>query len=296
MVRASIIIVEYNTVRHMPRCLASLERLVISPDEFEVLVVDNGSPTPARPLLQRFPWIRLLETGENLGYAGACNAALAHCRGDAIITLNPDTQVEPDWLHAMLAPFTASDIGAVGCKIYYPNTRILQHAGGIVLPCGRSEHRGRGEIDLGQYDEIADMPYVCGASFAVSRKLIGKIGYFSTVFHPAYYDDTDFCFRAWRAGYRVVYTPHAVISHEEWAASDSAAMTAFRLSEVSRVRYIARNYSIPEVLLRFIPEELAFELAPDRTLVERSVTLRAYLQGVLSAFKERPIPPAMIRN
>jgi len=66
-VRPSIVIVEYNTLRHLPRCLESLARLHVAPGEHEVLVVDNGSPTPARELAERFPWIRLLETGETSG-------------------------------------------------------------------------------------------------------------------------------------------------------------------------------------------------------------------------------------
>jgi GT2 family glycosyltransferase len=292
VLRASIVIIEYNTLRHLPACLASIRRMTMNPDEYEVLVVDNGSPTPPRKLVREFPWVRFLRTGENLGFAGGCNAALPHCRADVVVSLNPDTEVDRGWLLGMLAPFSEPTVGVVGCKIVYPGSNILQHAGGIVLPCGRSEHRGRGERDLGQYDATQDVPYVCGASLAVRRSVIDEIGYFSTAYFPAYYDDTDLCARARAAGHRVVYTPGAVLWHHEWAASDTKALQHFRLSEVSRIRFIARNYSLPEVLLRFVPEEVAFQLAPDRSFAERAIALGAYVKGALTAWKHRPTPGA----
>lgn len=283
VLRASVIIVEYNTLAHLGRCLASLRAMAMPRDEYEVIVVDNGSPTPARPLVGSFPWVRLVETGSNLGFAGGNCAGLEHCRAEVVIALNPDTEVDAGWLAAMLRPFAEPTVGIVGCKIYYPSTRILQHAGGIVLPCGRSEHRGRGERDLGQYDYQTEVPYVCGASLAVRRSVIERIGFFATAYHPAYYEDTELCLRARQAGFRVVFAPDAVVFHHEWAASESDALRSFRLSEVSRIRYVARNYGLAEIVTRFLPEEIAFQLAGDRFRGERRIAARAYLQGVLTA-------------
>ncbi|MBI2892441.1 MAG: glycosyltransferase family 2 protein [Deltaproteobacteria bacterium] len=283
MLRASVIIVEYNTLRHLGRCLSSLGQMAMPAEEYEVIVVDNGSPTPARPLVGGFPRVRLVETGRNLGFAGGNCAALPSCNADVVVALNPDTEVEPGWLAAMLRPFADPGVGIVGCKIYYPSTRILQHAGGIVLPCGRSEHRGRGERDVGQYDRQVDVPYVCGASLAVRRSVIERIGFFSTAYHPAYYEDTELCLRAWQAGYRVVFAPDAVVFHHEWAASEADALGSFRLSEVSRIRYIMRNYRLRDVVTRFLPEELAFQLAGDRFPTERRIAALAYLKGALTS-------------
>ena len=124
-IRASIVIVEYASRAHLPACLDSLRALEYPPDDLEVVVVDNGSPTPVRDLRDRYPWVRFIETGENLGFAGGCNAGVEACTGETIVALNPDVTVQPAWLRAILAPLADAAVGIVGCKVYYPGTRVL---------------------------------------------------------------------------------------------------------------------------------------------------------------------------
>ncbi len=282
--RASIIVVEFNTGAFLERCLSSLERLEMPREDFEVIVVDNASPTPVDAIEARMARVRFLRSETNLGFAGACAMALGHCRGDIVLTLNPDAEAEPTWLHGMLSPFADPRIGVVGCKVYYPGTRILQHAGGLLLPNGRTEHRGRGEEDVGQYDELEDVAYVTGASIAVRREVIDRVGFFSPVYFPAYFEETELCVRARAAGYRVVYTPEAAIYHREAAASGGSATTAFlRMYHASRVRFVLRNYTARELVGRVVPSEIAFQLEPGRSSMERFLCLRAYVLGALTA-------------
>src|SRR5437899_2944151 len=168
-------------------------------EDYEVIVVDNGSPTPAQSIAGGFaPNVRLIETGRNLGFAGACHVGLSHARGDAIALLNPDCEVDPGWLPNVIRPLADETIGVVGSKIYYHGTRILQHAGALLAENAVSAHRGRGEEDAGQYDEPADVDYVTGAAMAVARRTIERerVGFLATAYHPVYYEDSELCLRA----------------------------------------------------------------------------------------------------
>lgn len=285
-VRASVIVVEYDTGHTLGACLDSLERLSARRDDLEVVVVDNDSPTPVVELVAAYPRVRLVRSPRNLGFAGGQALGLSQCSGDVIIALNPDAEVHPDWLGGMLAPFEDPAVGVVGCKIYYPDTRILQHAGGVVFGNGRTEHRGRGEVDVGQYDRLEDVPYVTGASLAVRREVIDRVGYFCAAYFPAYYEETELCLRARRAGYRVVYTPEAVVYHHEAVASGGGATPSF-LSRyhTGRIRYVVRNYPVSDLLRRFLPAEIAFQANVSRA--ERRICFRSYVRGVLS----RNAPP-----
>lgn len=287
-VRASIVIVEYSTRTYLPRCLDSIRALDFPRDEVEVLVVDNASPTPFRAIAADFPWVRLLESRENLGFAGACCLALPECRGDAVVLVNPDVEVHPGFLLEVLAPLSDPEIGIVGSKIYYPGTRVLQHAGGLLFPNGRSEHRGRGEPDVGQYDELEDVDYVTGAAMAIRRDVIDRVGFVSPAYFPAYYEETELCVRARAAGLRVVYAPRAVVSHHEAVASGGGGGETFlRRYHTNRIRFVLRNYSLFDLVSRFLPAEAAFQRSLEHAPVERGICVRAYAQALVSVIRQR---------
>ena len=206
MTRLSIIIVEYATLEHLPDSLGAIFRSAVPDDLYEVIVLDNASPTPVTEALrERFPRVRWLKARENLGFAGGCAAALEHARGEIVASVNPDCEVRPGWIGAVLAPFARDPrVGVVGSKLLYPGTRVLQQVGGRIYSNGRSEHLGAGELDSGQHDVLRDVQYVCGAAFAVRRETIQDVGFLSSVYFPAYYEETELCVRARAASWRVI--------------------------------------------------------------------------------------------
>ena len=287
--RASIIVVEHGTARHLPGCLEALFSSELPPDHFEVIVLDNASPTPIESGLRaRFPHVRWLEARRNLGFAGGCGAAYRVARGVLIMSVNPDCEVHPGWIGSMLEPF-ASDarVGVVGGKLLYPGGNVLQHAGGRLFSNGRSEHIGEGEVDAGQHDAIRDVDYVCGAGFAVRRSTIEEVGFLSSVYFPAYYEETELCVRARAAGWRVVFTPHAIATHEQAVASGGAATAAYiERYHRGRTRFLLRN-RLPSSLTQTVLGELAFlRAAPP---AERTICVRAWLGSLRDAWRERPV-------
>jgi GT2 family glycosyltransferase len=282
----TVIVVEYATRPFLPRCLDSLRAQEVAPEQLEVIVVDNASPTPADDLVADYPWVRFLRSPKNLGFAGGCGLALPETRGAFIGIVNPDCVLHPSWVREVLAPMSDETIGIVGSKIYYPDSRILQHTGGILFANGRSEHRGRGEPDVGQYDVLEDQPYVTGAAMAIRREVLDRVGFFSPEYFPAYYEETELCLRARRAGFRVVYAPAAIAWHQEAVASGGGATSTFlRRYHVNRLRFVARNYSLREIVESFLPSEVAFQrrLGPDSE--ERLICLQAYVEGLRSLLR-----------
>ena len=282
--RVSVLIVEYASRTYLPACLEALEASTLARDRFEIIVVDNASPTPVGDLAKSFPNVRFVTSRRNLGFAGGNLLAYRYARGEHIALVNPDAIAAPDWLSRVLQPFVLPKVGVVGSKMLHPSTRVLQHAGGVLFPNGRSEHRGRGQNDVGQYDTLADVDYVCGAAIAVSRELIDEIGFLSPAYYPAYYEETELCVRARRAGFRVVYAPDAVVEHHEVVASGGArASTYLRRYHENRVRFVIRNYSPREIVRRFLPEEARF-IARGCPASERRICFSAYLDALRGAW------------
>jgi hypothetical protein len=121
---ATVVIVNWNGAHLLPACLDGLAKQV-APFAFETWVVDNGSTDGSLALLaERYPWVRALPTGENLGFAGGNNFALRQVTTPYAVLLNTDAVAEPDWLANLLAPFDAAGgsgmpLGAVTGKVVF---------------------------------------------------------------------------------------------------------------------------------------------------------------------------------
>jgi GT2 family glycosyltransferase len=121
-VRATVVIVNWNGAHLLPACLDAVAKLQTS-FRFETWVVDNASSDGSEELLRtRYPDVRVLQTGANLGFAGGNNAALRQVTTPFAVLLNNDATPEPDWLENLLSPFDAPDgdqLGAVTGKVVF---------------------------------------------------------------------------------------------------------------------------------------------------------------------------------
>lgn len=160
--------------------------------------------------------IRLVRNKTNLGYLLSCNKAAAVARAPYLYFLNNDTQVLPDWLDPMLALLSEqADVGAVGAKLLYPDGR-LQEAGGIIWRDASGWNFGRHESASNPaYNYIREVDYCSGAALLVKRSVFLGLGGFDERYVPAYYEDTDLCFRLRRIGLSTLYQPAAQVVHFE---------------------------------------------------------------------------------
>ncbi|MBN1593347.1 MAG: glycosyltransferase family 2 protein [Candidatus Coatesbacteria bacterium] len=253
--KVAVILLSLNGEKVIAPCLKSLFESDYS--NIEVIVVDNGSSDSTAAIVrERFPRAKLISTGENLGFAGGNNVGLAATDADIVILLNDDTTVRPNMV-SEIANFMASDpdAGIVGCKILYPDGKTIQHAGAAVLPNGLTKHYGYGETDEGQFERVFDVAYVTGAAIAIRREVMDKIGHLDAGYFPIYFEEVEYCERARRAGFRVVYLPSAVLLHYESQVTVKASFGFYVRYHLGRLRFVLKNFT-GKKMLRFMKEEI----------------------------------------
>ena len=281
---ASVVVLTYNSARFIGPCLASLARMTSAP--VEIIVVDNhsadGSAAAARTAAAEVSLeIRLIELRQNRGCAGGNNAGWRAARGEFVVFLNPDTEVTPSFVDALVAPmWTDASIGITGAKIYYPGTRTIQHAGGIIHPNAMTNHYGAGEEDIGQHDKLRDCAYVTGAGFAVRRSVLERLGGFDEDYYPAYFEETDLCSRVQRAGLRVVYVPGAVLYHHESVSLVVNSPRFRRLYQRMRILYCLKNFSVRN-WVQFVRFERWWMMHEPAARGHRLEQVRAYAEALL---------------
>jgi GT2 family glycosyltransferase len=240
MMRISIVVLAWNGAAFLENCLRAL---VEQNQDAEIIVVDNASTDDSIAVVQKFlPRVQLIRNTANLGFAGGTNVGIRAATGDAIVLLNQDTVVQPGWLRAIADTFDDATIGIVGCKSLYPDARGIQHAGGVVEPgTAQTRHIGWGEQDAGQYDSLSEPDYVTGAAFAIRRAVVERLGGLDEKFFPVFYEEVDYCYRARRAGFRVVYQPRAVLHHHETTTFpvNYARAAAYQRN---RIRFVLRHW------------------------------------------------------
>jgi GT2 family glycosyltransferase len=219
---------------------------------FEVILADNGSSDGSvEHVTGRYPAVRILRMGSNLGFASGNNCAMRAALGADLVLLNNDTRVQPGWLHALTAA-AASDprVGAVTSKLVFADRpQVLQNTGLLLLSDGGGGDRGTGEVDRGQYDRREEVFGFCGAAALLRRDALDDAGMFDETFF-AYYEDTDLSWRLRLRGWKILFEPAAVVWHAHSATSreGSAFFTfhadrnrLFTLVKDARPRFVVRS-------------------------------------------------------
>jgi len=279
----SIVILTWNSANFIETCLESLSWQTYRP--FEVIVADNASKDGTLKKAKECPQCgivkKFLANERNLGCAGGNNVGWRASSGEIVVILNPDTVVEKTWLEELAGALQSDPEAAVaGCKIYYPNSHILQHAGGKIHPNGMTTHLGNGEEDKGQYDELRTVDYVTGAALAVKRKILEEIGGFDEDYDPAYFEETDFCYKVRKKGCKVIYVPKSVLYHYESPGLTKNSPRFYEMYYKMRFRFVLKNFSVKDLLFRFLPFELKWMLFEPAARGFRLMQLRAYLHGL----------------
>jgi len=209
----SVVIPNWNGKVFLDTCLDALRHQTY--DTLEVLIVDNASADGSQAYIrEQYPEVRLLELPENRGFTGACNAGMEAAQGDYIALLNNDTEVDPNWVQAVVDAFeNHADVGIIASKMLLFDRRDHIHtAGDGFTQDGRPFNRGVWEKDEGQYDTEEFVFSACGGSSVYRRILLDEIGLLDDDYFFLM-EDVDFSWRAQIAGWRVLYTPRAIVYH-----------------------------------------------------------------------------------
>ncbi|MHB8594936.1 MAG: glycosyltransferase family 2 protein, partial [Acidimicrobiales bacterium] len=219
--RVTLIIPFRDQAALTARCLASLDA---DPgyDNYELVLVDNGSTEPETMALRDrlgAPGIRVLEYPGTFNWSVVNNLAAAAGSGELLLFMNNDVEASrPGWLHALVELAQRPDVGAVGARLLFPNG-VVQHAGVTLGINGIAGHlfmgMPGGETSYFGWDRVV-RPYsaVTGACMMTRRDVFESVGGFDEELTVAL-NDVDYCMRVVDAGYAVLYTPHAQMTHHE---------------------------------------------------------------------------------
>ena len=237
----SIIIPFYGQTQLTWLCLKALELNLENHITVEIILVDDNS-NDSTELINSLDGVRIVSNPYNIGFLKSCNKAASVCRGEYLIFLNNDTQIQKGWLTSLIDILTSTNlVGAVGSKLLYPDN-TLQEAGGIIWRDGTGCNYGKGKNhNEPQFNFVREVDYCSGASLATPRNLFLEMGGFSEDYLPAYYEDTDFCFRLRKKGYRVVYNPESILLHCEGATcgiSEESGVKSYQLK--NRYSFISK--------------------------------------------------------
>ncbi len=237
----------------IPSARASLLRRAVAhvlertryPD-FEILVIDNSVDDNSILLFcqsQDPDRVRYLHAPlKPFNYASLVNLGVRATETPYVLLLNDDIEVlAGDWLTAMMEYAQDPEIGAVGAKLFYPDGRV-QHAG-IVLGTGIGPSRVAGHAHkyypgdhpgyAGYLSVARNYSAVTGACLLTRRQVFDAVSGFDEVHLPVTFNDVDFCLRVQQAGYRIVLTPFATLTHYESAtrvAAPDPSEVAYMLS------------------------------------------------------------------
>ncbi|MGC8654645.1 MAG: glycosyltransferase family 2 protein [Candidatus Kryptoniota bacterium] len=218
-----IIVLSWNSRELTTECIESIEK--INYPRYVTLLVDNASSDDSvEHISKNFPNVKIIVNQANLRFAGGNNVGIDHAMAngaDYVLLLNNDTIVDPDFLSKLVqAANDNPDVGILGPKIYYYNNpKMIWFAGGAIdWRSGWTHHIGIHEIDTGQYNRITETDYITGCCMLVKRNVIERIGKLDESY-VMYGEDVDWCIRASRAGFKLLYVPSSIIWHKVSASS-----------------------------------------------------------------------------
>ncbi|MGC9270883.1 glycosyltransferase [Acidiphilium sp.] len=200
-------------------CIASIARARPT-CPIEIIIVDDASRDETMVASLIFTGaIRIIRLTANEGFIAAANTGAAAARGEYLFFLNNDTLVHDRWLDALVETFANTPgVGVAGSRLLFADGR-LQEAGGIVWRLGDAWNWGRGQDAAApRFNYLRDADYVSGAALMLPRALFSRLGGFDPIYRPAYYEDTDLCFKIRALGLRVVVQPASTITHLEGAS------------------------------------------------------------------------------
>jgi GT2 family glycosyltransferase len=270
----SIITVNYNQSEVTCQLLESLRKITYP--EVEIIVVDNGSQSdnPER-ISERYPESQLIRSPVNLGFAGGNNLGIKQSKGEYLLFLNNDTEVDPGFMEPLVELLSSDPrIGMASPKIRFFHTPdMIQYAG--YTPFNRLTLRqsliGYHQTDSGQYSQTRSTFSIHGAAMMVPRTVILEVGMMAELYF-LYYEEHDWCERIKDAGYLVFYVADSLVLHKESVSTGRESPLKTYYLTRNRFLFARRNINWPERILTLI-----------------YLTLIAFPKGLLSnMIKKRP--------
>lgn len=290
--KVSVVIPNHNGVT--PRDgLTYLEMILSSLREqsfgdFDVTVVDDASTDDSITYLERsWPEVKIVALERNTGFPGAVNKGIEATGGEYVALLNTDIELSIDWLKELVQELDGDPgIGFVTGKIMsYGQRDLIDEAGQDYYTCGRFAPGGRGERDVGQYEEKRTIPIATAAASLYRRAAVERAGGFdeSYVF---YCEDSDLCLRMLLSDYRGLYVPKPRAYHVRGGTTGRGSELALFFAVRNGLITLIKDMPGP-ILWRSLPKIALYE-SFQFTSARRSGRMRPFLRAYASALRALP--------
>jgi GT2 family glycosyltransferase len=308
----AVIILTWNQRDLTLDCLASVFAIDYPSARLQVIVVDNGSSDgTAAAVRAQFSACTVLENGENLGFAEGNNVGIRYAlqgTADYVMLLNNDTIVDGAMLAHLLAVIERQpEIGIVGPKmLYYDPPNVIWCAGNEL---GRRPWISR-RLQAGEPDSTGDLTpravdFITACGILLRRQVVEQIGLLDPRFF-IYYEETDWCLRAHRAGWQIYYVPAARLWHRVSAAMGATSPATDYYMNRNVFLFVSKNrsllqrlYLLPATLARQLLAIGAYTVKPHNgsRLANRDARLLAVRDAVSGRWgKMRPDVAAVCRQ
>ncbi|MCU0285279.1 MAG: glycosyltransferase family 2 protein [Acidobacteria bacterium] len=236
----SIIIINYNGIKHLPPLLNSLMQQTYG--NFEIIIVDNYSKDDSCKFLrEQCPEIKLLALKKNIGFAAGVNEGIKESTGEFILVLNNDIILDINAIYYLVERaiilsygIGAKDWGALAPKMmFYNNPNFINAIGNSLYPITWGSDNFIGSFDIGQFDRFKNPMSACFGAVLINRKAWDIVGPLDT-HYKFYYEDMDWSFRSQLCNYSIEAEPRSIFYHK-FGASMSLKSQSFKL------RYIVGN-------------------------------------------------------
>lgn len=296
--RASLLILNYNGLSLLEGCFDTLGEATGNGQRHDVYLIDNGSTDQSLSYTEtKYPWVKIIRAPRN-AFLFTYNDVIADLDTEAVLLLNNDILVEPDFIEPLLHHLEQPDVFAV-------NTRVLT---GDRITAQGSRTEGGFYRGLWYYKQLPDIArtstcfFGLGGQAAFSRAKYLELGGFDELLWPLYHEDIDLSYRAWRRGWRVLYEPASMLYHLGGQTSSSKYKRAELNTIVAQNTFLIqwKNFDDArmraEHLLWLVPRLLRASLTKDRPLINgfrRALARREKMQTqrALEA-PQRQIPDA----
>jgi len=293
----TIIILNWNGLADTRECLHSLQ--AASYADMRVIVIDNGSKGDEAATLERefSDFIDVLRLPENLGFAAGANTGIKRALEsgtDFVLLLNNDTIVAPEFLDALVdAAGNIDNLAAVCPRThFYDRPRMIYSTGGEVsIWRGVATQVGRGQDDHGQFERLERRGYADGVCMLIPAEALAAVGLLDEQYF-AYWEETDWCFRAAKRGLHCYYVPQSHIWHKA-ARSQSPDAQFDYLYRRNALLFVRKRGTMLQAVTAFLMH--AFVYAPlylirnPKRLTRVVPALRALFWHTRNQPKERPL-------
>ncbi len=288
----SVIVLNWNGRDYLASCFDSLQALDYPRDRLELVMVDNGSRDGSVEFLRAHtPRVKIVEIGQNVGFAAGNNAGARSAGGEYVAFLNNDAQVYPDWLAQLVrAAQSDPDVVCVGSRLMDITGRRVEFGGSSINFYGYGYQEGYDRANVAAYNGTHPAIFACGGGFLIRRDVFLDSGGLDEDYF-AYYEDVDLGWRLWVLGYKVLYAGSAVVLHTHHGAGRQVPDASRRaLYERNAMLTMIKNYDDAN-LARIWPAALL--LAIKRLYLMTGLDDRSYRIGT-AAPEIAPVPHASL--